>query len=222
MKRFLILAIPVLFLALFVPTKAQESWSFEFKSGLVHSFPTPLTIRQSGHDDIKLVAKYDSKPFEGSVYYALRIGRWEDNQAWELELIHHKLYLLGKNKPPEVQHFEITDGYNLILLNWAREHKEFLDGLIYRIGAGAVMPHPETIVRGKKLAGVGGLFNQGLYISGPTAQVGAEKRFFLWEGLFVKIEGKLTASYAHVPIQGGSADVPDVSAHGLFGLGYNF
>jgi hypothetical protein len=42
---------------------------------------------------------------------------------------------------------------------------------------------------------------------------------YLWRGVFVTLEGKLTASFARVPIDAGSADVPNIALHGLFGLG---
>ena len=43
--------------------------------------------------------------------------------------------------------------------------------------------------------------------------------FYLWRHVFATLEGKLTASFARVPIADGSADVPSLALHGLFGIG---
>jgi len=216
MNRLYIGIMQIILLVIVVPAKTQESWTFEAFLGSAYNFKTPLTIRQSGQDDIKLNARYDEGWLEGSPYYAWRIAKWKGNRAWELELIHHKLYL--DNEPPEVQHFEISHGYNLITVNRAWKHK----GLIYRLGAGVVITHPEMVIRGKELSPNQGIFNEGFYLSGPTAQAAVQKRFYIRKKLFFTVEGKLTASYAHTPIQDGYADVPNVAVHGVFGLGYEF
>lgn len=217
MKRFFVVALPlVLLLVVVTSVKAEDRWAFEVFLGSAYNFTTPLYISQSGYDDIELNAQYDTKPAEGSPYYAWRISRWKENRAWELELIHHKLYL--RNKPPEVQHFEISHGYNLLTVNRAWDKK----GFVYRIGAGVVITHPETTVREKGLSTHKGILNKGFYISGFTGQVAAGKKFYLLKKLFANIEGKFTASYARIPIEDGDADVPNVAVHGLFGLGYDF
>ncbi len=195
---------------------SNATWTFVFFGGSAYNFETPLTICQSGHNNIGLNARYETKPFELPIYYGLRIARWKESCAWELELIHHKLHL--KNRPPEVQNFSITHGYNLLTVNWARKHK----GFISHLGAGVVITHPETTVRKKRYSEKVGLLNRGYYISGPTMQVAVEKRLYSWKRLFATIEGKLTGSYARIPIHDGSADVPNVVIHGLFGLGGDF
>ena len=86
-------------------------------------------------------------------------------------------------------------------------------------GAGAVVAHPESTVRGKALSQDGGPFGRGYHLSGPTAQAAAEKKFGADGDLFVPVEGKLTASFARVPVADGSADVPRAAVHGLAGLG---
>jgi hypothetical protein len=75
-------------------------------------------------------AKYHTEPFNESPYYAWRLAKWSKNRAWEFELVHHKLYL--SNPPAEVQHFEVSHGYNLITINRAW----LLRGFIWRFGAG--------------------------------------------------------------------------------------
>jgi len=215
MKKFGAMFILVLLTAV-ISVEAEASWTAEVFGGTAYNFNTPLTIHQTGEENISFNAKYDTKPLNGSPYYAFRFGRWKESRAWELEFIHHKLYL--RNSPPEIQLFEISHGYNFIYGNRAWKHK----GFIFRVGAGLVMTHPETIVRGKELPWNRGLLRDGNYLSGVSAQVAAGKRFYLWKSLFFTLEAKLTASYANIPIECGDANVPNVALHGLFGFGYDF
>jgi hypothetical protein len=83
-----------------------------------------------------------------------------------------------------------------------------------------VVTHPESTIRGKTLSEERGMFSSGYYVSGPTVQASMEKRFPVWKGFFAALEGKVTASYARVPVEDGHADVPTAAVHGLFGLGY--
>jgi hypothetical protein len=199
------------------PSVALAEYSFEVFMGTQFNLRTPLTIEQKGEEKIEIdSAEYDSEAFTGfnSPYYAWRIGLWDNNRAWEFELVHEKLIL--KNKPDEVQHFEISHGYNLITINRAWAYPKF----IVRVGGGIVLTHPETTVRNKD-KGYHDEFPEGFYVSGPTAQVAVGKRFGLWRGLFGVLETKFTASYAKdVPIADGDADVPNAAFHVLFGLGY--
>jgi len=205
-----------------LPDKKGESgrnphvkWSLDLFLGSALNIPTPLSIHQSGEERIFLCARYNENPFRGSPYYAWRIAKWNQNRAWELELVHHKLYLA--NKLPEIEQFEISHGYNLITVNRAWEKT---NGVIIRVGAGIVLTHPETIIRGKKLPWGEGL--DGFYLSGSTVQVAIAKKFPISGSLFATTEGKFTASYAHIPIQDGSAYVPNLAFHGLLGFGFDF
>jgi hypothetical protein len=197
-----------------------STYSFEVFLGEQFNLPTPLTIKQKGEETIRLQgASYDSEAWTGfnSPYYALRIGRWKQGRAWEIELVHQKLIL--EDKIEEVQDFEISHGYNLITINRAWRLRKYYD-LIWRIGAGIVLTHPETMVRGKG-RGYGESFPNGFYISGPTSQLALGKRVYIWKGFFGVLEAKLTASYAmHVPIADGHAEVPNVAFHYLIGIGY--
>ncbi|MDQ3811633.1 MAG: hypothetical protein M3336_15235 [Chloroflexota bacterium] len=195
---------------------AQETgWTFELYGGSAYSVPAPLTIRQTGEPDITITARYATKPWEGSPYYAYRFGRWSRGKGWELELIHHKLYL--ENPPPEVQHFELSHGYNMVSVNRAVQRR----GVILRLGAGVVIAYPHgTTVRQRLLPNSGGLFGRGYHLSGPMAQLAVGKRFVVWKGLFLALEGKLTGAYARIPLQSGSATAPNAAVHGLLGVGY--
>ncbi|AGB42266.1 hypothetical protein Halha_2392 [Halobacteroides halobius DSM 5150] len=216
MKKTRIILLVILILSS-LPAAAQERWRFDFLLGVPYNFSTPLSIEQEGYDDINLGnADYESKPFVNPIYYSWRLGRWKRDSAWELELLHQKLHL--QNKLREVDHFEVSHGYNLITINRAWQS----DSLTYRLGAGIVLAHPQTTIRGKTLFEQGGVLDTGYYIAGPTLQVAVDKKFPVTNRLYIITEGKLTASHAIIPISGGQAKVPNLALHGLLGLGYKF
>ena len=116
------------------PVAEVPAWSVEGFLGSAWQAQTGLLIRQNGEPDIMVEeAKYKTMPFEEAPYYAGRVGRWKRDAAWEFEVVHHKLQLT--NKPPEVQLFNVSHGYNFLFVNraWA------LPGFMWRLGCGAVI-----------------------------------------------------------------------------------
>ena len=189
-------------------------WSIELFGGTAASLRTPLRIRQAELPSLAFTARYRTRPWSGSPYYAYRVGRWTGRNAGELELVHHKLYLRGG--PPEVQRFEVTHGYNLLLANRAVREQW---GEV-RLGLGPVIAHAENVVRGRALeSDRGGLWG-GYRLAGAAAQLALSRRVALGSGWSLIGEGKATAAYARVPVAGGHASVPNVAAHALLGVGY--
>jgi len=187
--------------------------SFEVNGGDAYNIPTWLRIMQVNEDPISVKsARYEDKPFYEAPYYNWRIGYWSGNRGWEVELVHHKLYLT--NPPDEVQHFEVSHGYNLITINRAWER----DNWVGRVGLGVVLGHPESEIRGQKLDWANS-YPDGFYVGGPTGQLSLSRRIFLGHYVFINLEGKMTASYAALPVANGTAYVPNLALHGLFGLG---
>ncbi len=198
------------------PVRAEDGWAFELYGGSAYSVATPRKIRQSGQSDSELTAHYATRPWTDSPYYAFRFGRWANGRAWEVELLHDKLYL--KNPPPEVQLFEITHGFNVLFVNraWLRH------GIVWRLGGGVVIAHPENTIRGRSLPGDEGNLGDGFYLTGPALQFAAARRVPLGRRFFFAVEGKTTAAYARVPVEGGHAVAPNVALHGLLGSGAAF
>jgi hypothetical protein len=198
-----------------VMTAQHPQWSLEVFGGSALSLPTPLRIDQDGEASIRVTARYATRPWRDAPYYAYRVGRHSGSRGWELELVHHKLYL--RDRPAEVQHFEVTHGYNLVLLNRVA-HRGRWTG---RIGFGPVLGHPENEVRGRRLAADRGGLGGGYYLSGAAGQVAGSHRLALGGGFSLVGEAKVTGAYARVPIAGGDATVPNVAAHWLVGVGYS-
>ena len=206
--------IPVLLALLAAPAVAEEGWTFQASVGEVYNIDTSLEIRQEGFETIDVDADYETRPFESPLYYSLRAGRWTGRTGWELELIHQKVFL--QNRPPEVQHFAISHGYNLLTVNRAWD----LRGLLWRIGVGPVIAHPESEVRSRVLDPEDTNLSGGYHLTGPVLQLGAEKRFDLGERWFLGIEGKASIARATVPVAGGEAEVPNTAVHALVGIGW--
>ena len=194
--------------------KAQNVWSVEILGGDTYCLKTPLKIKQTGYEDIKLSAKYSTMSFKLPVYYSIKLSKWEKNHGWEIEDIHLKILL--KNKIPEIQKFNITHGYNFFTINrvWNLKY------VIFRLGCGVILAHPENTIRGKSLSEDKGIFNWGYYLSGPATQISVGKKFKITNRVFLILETKITAAYTRVPVNGGHANVPHLGIHGLFGLGY--
>jgi hypothetical protein len=207
----------LLFLLLHAPLAAEEGWTFQASAGVVENLETSLSIRQDGFEEIDVDdADYETRPFEGPLYYSLRAGRWRGRTGWELELIHQKLFL--RNRPPEVQRFDISHGYNLVTVNRGWD----VGRLLIRTGAGAVIAHPENEVRDLVLLAEDTNLSGGYHLAGPAVQIGVEKRFPLGESWFLGLEGKVSAAWGQVPVAGGDAEVPNVAAHVLLGAGWRW
>ncbi len=193
--------------------QAQSHWTFELHGGEVYNVPMPLTIKQHGYPDIKLTARYFTEPLTLPVYWDVRFSRWQNNKSWEFEAIHHKLYL--DNTTPEVQKFNISHGFNMVMLNRGFAKKTFR----YRAGAGIVLTHPESKIRGKEFGNTGDDWDMGYYLSGPVLNLSISRPIRLSGRFFLNAEAKTTFAYAHIKITEGHADVYNLALHLILGIG---
>jgi hypothetical protein len=214
-------------LSLFIISNIYANeYSFELFSGTVYNMKEDIVIRQSGELDIKIDnANLKSHPQTTPFYYGYRFSRWyKDNTAWEFEHIHQKLYIDNSNEVhPDVQKWEITDGFNFFTLNKAWKKTDL--NLIYRLGGGFVIAHPDITVRNKTnhKRGNGALhFGEGYHLSGFVLQTSVQKIFTLNKDWFYSTELKITYAKANVPIADGNVDVQNRAIHLDFGIGYKF
>lgn len=217
MKKRTLALLAALFLSE-LPAQAG-SLTLELMGGTGLNFPTPLTFHQDGYPDIQTSAHYDTKPFGPfAPYYAWRAGLWEREEAWEMEQIHHRLFLT--DPPPGVDYFAVHFGYNYFFFGHAWKKA----GFVWHLGAGPIVTNPESSVRGKVKQEIGtGIFDAGYYFSGIGLRAALGKDFYLSEKLFIVAEASFTAGWAWwVPIADGWADVPNLALHGHLGLGYDF
>lgn len=197
------------------PSAGQSSRSIELFFGTAANLRTPLSVRQEGQPDIEFRARYDTRPLTSPLYYAIRFAFESGGGAWELQLVHHKLHL--SNPPEEIQHFEISHGYNVITLNRAFA----AGGEKFRVGAGMVLAHTESTVRGVEDR-AGGVLGTGYRLTGPSLLVGVAKEFAVATDIYIGAEVQLIAARARVPVAEGTATVPNVALHFLLGAGYRF
>lgn len=198
---------------------AQDvKYSFEYHLGYTYNIPAPLTIYQSGEEDLRLNAHFDSESFQVPLYWQFRFSRWKENSSWEFEAIHHKLYMV-KN-PDEIQNFSISHGYNIMSILRSNQVKLFdRHKFQLRYGLGTVLAHPESTIRGLKLREDGGLLKSGYYISGPVLNLAVAKHYSLTKRIYANTELKFYPSVSFVPVANGSAVVWSVPVAFIFGIG---
>jgi hypothetical protein len=191
-----------------------RQWSLEASFGTAYNAPRTLTVKQHGQPDISFDARFETKAFDNPLYYSLRLGSWQNSEAWEFEFIHHKLYV--DNTPDEIEHFEITHGFNIMTINkaWA------MNNTVLHLGVGTVLAHPDTTVRG--LSSGYGAWNEGYHLGGYALQGAIQRRFIFHNRGFLSLELKLLHAHTRVPINNGSAEVVNDSLHFLFGYGRMF
>ncbi len=187
----------------------------ELLGGTDYAVRTRVTVRQEGEETLHHDARWETRPFRDSPYYAVRLGLWKNGRAWELQLLHNKVYLV--NPTPEIEKLEVTHGFNQLTLGRAWKVR----GLVLRAGAGIVIAHAESIVRGRPFGGTGGVW-EGYEIAGPVVDLGAAYSPSLSSVLFATVEAKVTGAWTEVDVAGGSATVPNLSLHALAGLGARF
>ena len=176
--------------------------------GNAWNLPLPLTLSGTPAS-ARLSARYSTRPFTGSPYYAARLGHSDNGRGVELELIHHKLYLENPAQP--IERLEISHGYNLPLVNGVGP----AGGWQFRIGVGLVVAHPEGRISGQNIGG-------GYRIAGGAVQLALGRRYALNDGDLVMTatpEVKLTASFARMTLQQGVLSVPNIAIHTLAGIG---
>jgi len=208
--------LPLLAALALLPSRGNADWTFTVSSGSAYSLYTPIVIHQSGRPDIRINGRCWTEPFADVPYYDLRLSQDFAGSRWEVELIHHKLYL--QNRPPEVQRFQVTHGFNFITVN----HCWSWRGFDLRAGTGMILAHPETMIRDQAFPENAGAFGLGFYPSGVGGQVGLDRRFRLNQRFDVVAEGKFTGAIARIPIADGTADVSNLALHGLLGVMYRF
>jgi hypothetical protein len=193
--------------------KSQVTWEFSFLPGYGIALPAPVTIQQSGENTKTFWTGWDTRSFDRPPYYSYRIGRYQDGKGWELEMNHLKIY--ARSLPSEVQHFEVTHGFNALWCNRAwRTGKQ-----TWKFGGGVIIANPDTEVRGQKLEVGRGIFRSGYFIAGPTLLGAYSYRFISGKWWFLEAESKLSLAYATFPVAQGHARLPLLSVHLQIGGG---
>ncbi len=208
----------IVFFTLFsICAVAQTRWSFELQFGLAHSLDLPLTFKQKGWPDIHLQkADFYTESLQDPPYWSWRFSKWFKNEGLEFEAIHHKFYL--KNKPLEVQRFGVSHGYNMLLFNYAKQFKK----VILRAGAGSVLVHGESTVRGMVYPEGPGFDINGYRLRGVSINLAAAHQIKINKTFFINTEVKVNASLANIPIVDGYARMNVIAFQLILGPGVNW
>jgi hypothetical protein len=199
------------------PARAQDV-SVDLLFGTAYNAPTPLTIRQEGFPDLGHTAHYRTRPLGPyAPYYSARLSVWRGDRAWEVHVVHHRLFL--HNTTPEIERFEVHFGYSYLMAGhaWRR------GGFVIHAAGGAVITRPANRVRGRSFGtGDPDAPAGGYDLSGVGAAIGISRRARVARHLSVVGTAAFIAGRASVPVNGGSATVPNAGIHGQIGLGFDF
>lgn len=208
----------VLFLILLqsLCVQGQSHWSASLQLGTVYNVPMKLNISQEGYPDLNMTAHYYTEPLTLPVYWDLRVARWQKKGAWEFEVIHHKLYL--ENTGDEVQHFGISHGFNMLMINRVWRPGWFES----RVGGGFVLAHPENTIRGKTFGQTSDDLDMGYFISGPVINLALGKPVYVTQTVYLNFEVKSTLAWSQVKVADGHARLWNWALHAVCGLGFDF
>ena len=168
-------------------------WSdgFEISLGEAFNLEQRVTINQ-GSESIAFDVGFKTNGLSSPQYYSIRYIKGSKDDRIEIELIHHKLYV-EDNLPDEIQHFEITDGYNLLMIN-----KSMMVGYDFRLrfGIGTVVSHPDIMVNGETNYIRGGglipkFWEDGYHWSGVSMQASVNYPIPITEIASMNVECKL-------------------------------
>lgn len=217
----------VLLISLFSLAYTGE-WGLEISSGTSLKAPNTLIISQDGYADYSVTnARYETRAISNlssiagltENYYSVRIRYAE----YELELLHDKVYYVSGNDPQNaVQHFEISDGLNLALVNVvvAEPIFETLE-VAYRVGFGAVISNPASVIRGQEHGTRTHLApGSHYYLSGVAAQISAQLRYYLTDSFALTSEIRYVVAHTNTPIYEGFARSTFNGVHVNFGILY--
>ena len=190
----------------------QPDWSVEVLIGDAGNLTSRTHIHTVQPSASAFGGDYETRGFQGPLHYALRLTHWHHDRGWELQLLHHKLYL--RNRPPGVEALSISHGFNIVTLG--RVYAQ--DPWRFRLGLGPVIAHPE--------ARIGGVAYGGDYELAGAAAIGSVGATFdltpCWS-----ITGEIAATFGYADMHpSGQPDlrfsVRNPAIHAQFGIGYRF
>lgn len=111
-SRLVMLSLAAAALAAPAVCRAAE-WAFEMHAGAPIIPDRDARLTQRGQPDLEFSGAFRAEPFVMPLYYDFRVVRRQGAAGWALDFHHAKLIL--ENGPPEVQDFQLTHGYNMLI-----------------------------------------------------------------------------------------------------------
>jgi hypothetical protein len=191
---------------------SQPDWSVEILIGDAYNAGSWTRIEHETLGEVSFTGNYDTRGLEGPLHYAWRIARWEDMRGWELQLLHHKIFL--QNPPPGVDALSVSHGFNVLTVNRAFEYR----GWRMRAGLGPVITHAEARIAGTAYDGPH-------EISGAAALLGLGRALQLGGHFFLLGEVAAIFGYVQAEPEGTPAlevTIRNPALHAQIGAGYRF
>jgi hypothetical protein len=199
-----------------------------------------MVIDQKGYEIVIVDGvHYRTEPWSDLLYitgnyFGVRYGYFPERSSHfgvEIEHLHSKaIYTSGHDPQGVVQHFEVTDGMNFVMLNaafrladdfsldypWGREQ------LLFRVGIGPTISKPASTIRGKAdgYENTGTL--KGYAFAGIGGQIAMQYKWFIVPWLAYSFEYKFTYTKATVPIADGQVVTPLSAGHVVMGVSFSF
>ena len=190
----------------------DADWSFAVLIGDAYNFDSHTRIEHETLGNVSLTGDYDTRGLEGPLHYAWRVSRWDDDCGWELQLLHHKIYL--QNPPPGIESLSISHGFNIVTINRAVDYR----GWTLRGGLGPVVTHAEARIAGTSYDGP-------YEIAGAAALMGAGRKIDF--GMHLRLLAEVSATFGYIEAHPDGA--PDLeltirnpALHAQVGVGYRF
>ena len=216
MRKMLLFSIPLCFLL---------GLEVDLSLGNAYSFSSDIKINStsSTNESINLTSRPNTRGFKSPQYYSIRIRK--SNK--ELELIHHKLYF-ENNLPDNITHFEFTDGYNLLLMNFLYPFSinEYVNIFSLRFGLGTVVVHPDVTIDEIRYYKKGGgliptFWKSGYQICGISSQISFNFNKNISNKFSFNSELKFSHALADVDLEGDyTINIPNTSIHFLMGISF--
>lgn len=215
-----------------ISAPAMAEWHIDFGFGNAWNAKQNLIIYQGNHPDFHIQdVTLETHGGTPPLYYSLKVAKWENNSAWEIEHTHHKVYLDNSSSyDSRLYRFEITDGYNLFMLNRVKPMK--WENTYYRLGVGTVIAHPDIHFddnsdgvedRTNFQRGDGAfpaIWKDGYRWGGYAIQAAIQKSFPINDKNRISIEGKLVNGAIYLSVDDGHVYVPNNSIHFVVSYGY--
>lgn len=171
--------------------------TFDIYTGTSFYNLSELEIHQEGYEAVTIGGvRYQTDPWSDfpnitGNYYGVRLGYFFDSfpsVGLELEQLHSKaIYDVGIDPEGIVQHFEVTDGMNFIMLNGvyrisdhvSEDYPKGSQQLLLRVGVGPTISKPASTIRGQDNGYENSGTLKGYDLAGVGGQVSAQVKLFM-------------------------------------------
>ena len=201
---------------------------FDLSLGNAYNFSSGVFIHSQTGEGSSIHMKQSARThgFKRPQYYSIRIRK----SRYELEMLHHKLYF-EENLADEISHFEVTDGYNLLMLNILSpiNNESFHHSFYYRLGIGTVVAHPDITIGGNRYYKRGGglvpkFWADGYHWGGVSSQGSLMFKKDINKNLSFHMETKFIYAITIISLEDDEYDwrveIPNFSIHLLGGISF--